>query len=124
MVVCPCSSEEVVMAYVIALRIPPGKTEAVRRLTDEVLGARKADYDDLMRRGGYTEEAYWLQPDAEQGDLLIAVSSRDHAEFTRIMANPQTAFDRWYRDQLQAIFGPGVAEPAEAPNELLGTWRA
>ena len=111
------------MAYVIALRIPPGKTEAVRRLTEEVLGSRKADYDDLMRRGGYSEEAYWLQPDADQGDVLIVVSSRDHAEFTRIMATPQTAFDRWYRDQLQAIFGSEVTESAESRNELLGTWR-
>jgi hypothetical protein len=111
------------MAYVIALRIPPGKTEAVRRLTEEVLGARKADYDDLMRRGGYTEEAYWLQPDPDQGDLLIALSSRNHAKFDQIMANPQTAFDRWYRDQLQAIFGPEITAPAEARNELLGIWR-
>jgi hypothetical protein len=111
------------MAYVIALPIPPGKTEAVRRLTEECLGSRKADYDDLMRRGGYAEEAYWLQPDPAQGDRLLVVSSRDHADFLQIMANPQTAFDRWYRDQLQAIFGPEVTVPAEASNELLGTWR-
>jgi len=112
------------MAYVVALRIPPGKTEAVRRLTQEVLGPRKADYDDMMRRGGYTEEAYWLQQDSEQGDVLIAVSSRDHTDFTEMMTNPQTAFDRWYREQMQEIFGPDVLEPSEPANELLGTWRA
>jgi hypothetical protein len=120
-----CSPEEARMACVVALRIPPGRTEAVRRLTAECLGPRKAD-DDLMRRGGYTEEAYWLQPDPEQGDLLFAVSSRNHARFDQIMANPQTAFDHWWRDQWQAIFGPEGAEPADSEprNELLGTWRA
>lgn len=111
------------MSYVVALRIPPGKTEAVRRLTAECLGPRQADYDDMMRRGGYTEEAYWLQHDPTQGDVLIAISSRNHADFGQIMANPQTAFDRWYGDQLRAIFGPDILEPADPPNELLGTWR-
>src|SRR3954447_14536029 len=111
------------MAYVGALRILPGKTEAVRRLTEEVLGPRKADYDDMMRRSGYTEEAYWLQHDPEQGDLLIAVSSQDHAEFTEMMANPQTAFDRGYREQMQEIFGPDVMDPSGPSSELLGTWR-
>src|SRR3954447_6352834 len=110
------------MAYVGALRILPGKTEAVRRLTEEVLGPRKADYDDMMRRGGYTEEAYWLQHDPEQGDLLIAISSRDHGDFMQLMANPQAPFDRWYRDQMEQIFGPVVMEPSDPPNELLGTW--
>jgi hypothetical protein len=111
------------VAYAVAIPIPPGKTEAVRRLTQDCLGPRKADYDDMMRRGGYTEEAYWLQHDPEQGDVLIAVSSRDHSDFLQVMANPQTAFDRWYRDQMEAIFGPGVMEPSEPSSELLGTWR-
>ncbi len=39
------------------------------------------------------------------------------------MANPQTAFDRWFRDQIRAVFGfdPAAAQP---PNEPLGEWRA
>jgi hypothetical protein len=111
------------MAHVVALRIPPGKTEAVRQLTQEVLGPRKADYDDMMRRGGYTEEAYWLQQDPELGDLLIAVSSRNHADFEQIMENPRTEFDGWYRDQMIEIFGPDIFAPSDSPNELMGTWR-
>ena len=112
------------MAYTIALRIPDGKTEAVRRFISECLGLRQAEFADTMRRGGYTEEAYWLQRDPEQGDLLIAVSSRDHTQFEAIMANPQTAFDRWYRDQLQDIFGFESVGPTEPSSELLGSWHA
>ena len=112
------------MGYVVVLRPRPGQTEALRRLTQEVLGPRKADYDDMMRRGGYTEEAYWLQQDPELGDLLVSVSSQGHADFDQIMENPRTEFDRWYRDQMLEIFGPHVFEPSDPPNELLGTWRA
>src|SRR5215207_10365670 len=110
------------MAYALAIPIPPGKTEAVRRLTEECLGARRSEYDDLQRRSGITEESYWLQHDPDGGDLLIVVSSGEQTAFTEIMANPQTPFDRWYHDQVQEIFGADPGEPWGERNELLGSW--
>ena len=110
------------MAYAFAVPIPPGKTEAVRRLTQESLSTRKSEYDDMQRRSGVTEESYWLQQDPEGGDFLIVVSDSDQRDFLEIMANPQTPFDRWYRDQIRDIFGVDPAQPAGARNELLGSW--
>jgi hypothetical protein len=77
----------------------------------------------MQRRSGVTEESYWLQRDPEGGDVLIVVSNSDQTDFTEIMANPQTPFDRWYRDQIQEIFGVDPGEPWGERNELLGTWR-
>ena len=110
------------MAYAFAVPIPPGKTDAVRRLTQESLGARRSEYDDLQRRSGVTEESYWLQHDPEGGDLLIVVSDSDQTDFLQIMANPQTPFDRWYRDQIQEIFGFDPGQVVAERNELLGSW--
>ena len=110
------------MAYAFAVPIPPGKSEAVRRLTEESLGARKSEYDDMQRRSGVTEESYWLQHDPEVGDLLIVVSTSDQTDFLAIMTNPQTPFDRWYRDQIREILGFDPAQPAGERNELLGSW--
>ena len=112
------------MAYAFAVPIPPGKTDAVRRLIQESLSVRKSEYDDMQRRSGVTEESYWLQHDPELGDLLIVVSSSDQTDFLAIMANPQTPFDRWYRDQIQEIFGFDLSEPIGERNELLGSWPA
>ena len=72
------------MAYALAIPIPPGKTEAVRRLTEECLGARKSEYDDMQRRSGITEESYWLQQDPELGDLLIVISNSDQTDFMAV----------------------------------------
>jgi hypothetical protein len=58
------------MAYLFAAPIPPGKTDAVRRFIAETLGPRKAEYDDLQRRSGVTEEAYWLQVDPAADDAI------------------------------------------------------
>ena len=110
------------MAYALAAPIRPGQTEACRRLIAECLGPRRAEYADLQRRSGVTEEAYWLQP-GPAGDLLVVASNSDQAEFVGLMATPQTAFDRWFRDQLGTIFGFDPAAPAPPRNEPLGEWR-
>jgi hypothetical protein len=109
------------MGYAMAGRIPSGKTEPVRRFMAECLGPRKADYDDLQRRAGVGEETYWLQADPD-GDILIVVSDAPQDGFWAIMANPQTAFDRWYREQIETLWEFDASQPG-APNELLGTWR-
>ena len=112
------------MAYLFAAPIPPGKTDAVRRFIAETLGPRKAEYDDLQRRSGVTEEAYWLQVDPDGNDILLILSSSDQAEadFWAIMANPQTDFDRWYREQIESIWEFDASAPRPPANELLGTW--
>jgi hypothetical protein len=112
------------MAYAFALPIPSGKTEAVRRFTEECLGPRRAEFDDMMRRSGLTEESYWVQRDPERGDQLVVFGREDLAAFNAIMANPQTEFDQWYRDQFMTIMGFDPTADPGTPNELLGTWKA
>jgi hypothetical protein len=111
------------MSYPFAASIPPGKTAAVRAFIAETLGPRKAELDDLQRRSGTTEESYWLQEDPEGTDILIVVSDSASADFWTIIANPQTDFDRWYRDQIETIWEIDASEPRPPDNELLGTWK-
>ena len=112
------------MAYAFALPIPPGNTDAVRRFTEECLRPRRAEFDDMMRRSGLTEESYWVQRDPERGDQLVVFGREDLAAFNAIMANPQTEFDQWYRDQFMTIMGFDPTADPGTPNELLGTWKA
>jgi hypothetical protein len=116
--------EELIVAYAFALPIPAGQTEAVRRFTDECLGPRKAEYDDMMRRSHLTEESYWLQRDPERGDMMLVFGGEDLSDFAAIMANPMTDFDRWYRDQFMTVFGIDAADDSEPSNESLGMWKA
>jgi hypothetical protein len=112
------------MAYAYVIPILRGKTDAVRRLTAEILGPRRAEYDDLQRRSGVKEESYSLQQDPDVGDLLIVVGEAGEDRFWDIMKNPQTDFDRWYRDQIEAIWEIDATNPPSSPVELLGTWKS
>jgi hypothetical protein len=110
------------MTYVFAVPIPPGKTEAVRDFVAELLGSRKAGYEDLARRSDVSEEHYWLQHDPS-GDLLVVASDSDQTKYMAILANPETDFDRWMGAEIQRIFG---SDPDAGPgpiNEPLGVLR-
>jgi hypothetical protein len=108
--------------YAFADSIPPGKTDDVRRFYAELCGARKADYDEIARRSGVTAEWYWLQTGSE-GDLVVVVSSSDQQAFDTIMANPETDFDHWLREQIEEIFGFDPGKRQGIRNELLGMLR-
>jgi hypothetical protein len=113
-----------IVAYALALPILAGKTEAARHFAEECLGPRRAEFDDMMHRSGLTEESYWLQREPQRGDLMIVYGREDLAAFMAITANPQTAFDRWYRDQLTTIFGEDPNSDSGPGNEWLGSWTA
>jgi hypothetical protein len=108
--------------YAFAVPIPAGKTEAARQFTETCLGARKAEYDDMQRRSGVTDESYWLQ-ESPEGDVMIVVSDSDQTGFEQIMANPQTEFDRWYREQIKDVFGVDPGEPWGERNRMIGHWQ-
>ena len=107
------------MIYAFADLIPPGKTDAVRRFYADLSGPRLADYADLGRRCGATDEWYWLQS-GPYGDLAIVASNSDQAAFDAILANPQTDFERWLREQVEEIFGFDPAARQGVRNEFLG----
>ena len=110
------------MAYAFAVPILPGKTEAFRRFTQEVLGPRKRDLDDLQRRQGITRESYYLQSGPE-GDLMLVTGEGTFtppSQFLDVAGNP---FDRWFVAQFQDITGMNLLEVDEEMPELLGEWR-
>ena len=111
------------MSTAFAAGIPSGKTEAVRAFIADILGPRKAEMEDLLRRSGIAEESYWLQLEPDATDILIVVTG-DQTAYWAIMANPQTAFDRWYREQIETIWEFDASAPPFPANEHLGTCAA
>ena len=115
------------MAYTYAFAAPitSGQTDACRRFIAELSGPRQAEFADMQRRSGVTEETYWLQ-ESPDGDLMIVVSDSDQRAFNELMVNPQTDFDRWFREQVQPILGgdPAAFGDVPPPPTPLLEWRA
>jgi len=110
------------MAYALAMPILPGKTEALRRFTQEVLGPRKREWDDLQRRQGVTHERYYLQASPE-GDLLLVTGEGAFTPLSEVLDVAGNPFDRWFVDQMQDVTGMNLLAMDEELPELLGEWR-
>jgi hypothetical protein len=107
---------------VLVTPIAPGEDEAWRRLCQELLGSRRAAYEESRRRLGARRERSWLARTA-WGDLaIICVEAGEGAAFAPDGLATRAAFEPWLR--------PAVADPAGAPNppagrgELVFDWQA
>jgi catechol 2,3-dioxygenase-like lactoylglutathione lyase family enzyme len=110
------------MAYAFAMPVLPGKAEAARRFVAEVLGPRRADWDDLQRRQGVTRESYFLQHDPD-GDLFIVTGEGSFTPISEWLEPEGIPFDRWFAEQVQDVTGVDVRELGGDPPEHLGDWQ-
>ena len=111
------------MTYAFALPIKPGMTEASRKFGEEIIdGARRQEYADLQRRLGATNEQYFIQSTPE-GDLLIVVGEGAWTPPRQVMDPENNPFDRWYLEQVLAIYGIHLMEVDETA-KLAMEWSA
>ena len=103
-----------------ALPILPGKTAAARAFLQEVGGPRKQDLAACGQSVGIDQEMWALQQ-TPQGDLfVVSITGENLAQGFAQFAASQTAFDRWFKQQVQATTGADLNTPPSAPmSEIL-----
>lgn len=108
-----------------ALPITPEKFEAVRAFAAEILGPRRAEFEESWRQKGITRETAWLQPLPGGALVLVCLEAEDLTRAFRELAISQSPFDRWYRQKVLEIYGVDLAGvPSGSLNELIADWRA
>ena len=103
-----------------ALPILPDQTEAARAFLQELGGPRKHELAACSRGMGLDREVWAIQQ-GPQGDLLVGyLIGRDLARAFTNFAASQDAFDRWFKDQVQAATGADLNTPPSGPlSEIL-----
>ena len=102
------------------LPILPGKTEAARAFLQELDGPRKQELAACGQSVGIVKEVWAIQQ-TPQGDYFVAylVGENIAQAFTQVAAS-QTAFDRWFKQQVQATTGADLNTPPPGPiSEIL-----
>ena len=110
------------MGYAFAVPVLPGQEARGRAFIAELLGPRKAEYDDLQRRQGVTAEKYYYQPGPD-GGLMIVTGEGAFIPPSEWVddANP---FDTWFFEQVEAITGIDMTATTEGGTAaFLGEWR-
>jgi hypothetical protein len=103
--------------------ILPGKAEAWRRFMQEMSGARHGDYEASRRRLGIRAERVWISETRHGALGLWQMEAAAPAVILTALATADTPFDRWFRQQVQAILAIKLAQVNQtARADLIFAW--
>lgn len=100
--------------FAMAFPILPGKTEAWKRFTDELKGARKSQFDESRRRLGVRERTF-LQPTPMGDFVVVTLEGDDPAGAFSKFSQGADEFTTWFRQQVLDLHGVDLARPPAGP---------
>jgi hypothetical protein len=100
-----------------------GTQERWRRLSQEVAGSRRAQFEASCRQAGITQLQVWLVQLHHGELLLVTVDTQEPQQTLKALATSEHPFEHWLREQLQVLLGWDVQEVLPVPQgDLLLAW--
>ena len=90
----------------------PGKEELDRTTLDEMLGARRDDYEAALREAGITRHAIWHQETPNGTVAVVYVEGDDPADAIAQFGASDQPLNAWFRDQMQEVHGIDISQGA------------
>ena len=101
------------------------KSRAWHRLTAELQGSRRRDYEDSRRRLGITHEVLRIDPRPDQDYVIVHFETADPERTGRRWTESKHPFDQWLREQFLDLHEEDPWAGPAAPAESAGlTWTA
>ncbi len=100
-----------------------GTQERWRRLSQEIAGSRRAQFEASCRQAGITQVQVCLVQ-LPRGELLVVtVNTQEPHQTLQALATSERPFERWLREQLQVLLGWKMQEVLPGPQEdLIFAW--
>jgi hypothetical protein len=106
-----------VIAFVAPLL--PGKAADHRQFCEELVGARREEYEASRQRLGITREAAWHQETPAGTVAVICLEADDPGSAMQGMGTSSDPFDEWFRGRVLDIHGVDLASPSTPPEPVL-----
>ena len=112
------------MQLLLVSPILPGQTEACRRFVQRINDGWGDAYTASRAGMGIHEEQIWIHETAAAATVIFLIEARSPDAVLQALASSQHPFDRWFRQQVQALLGLDLtgASPTLMP-ELVSGWR-
>jgi hypothetical protein len=100
-----------------------GTQERWRRLSQEVAGSRRAQFEASCRQVGITQVQVWLVQLLHSELLFVTVNTQEPQQTLKALATSEHPFEHWLREQLQVLLGWSLQEMLPVPQgDLLLAW--
>jgi hypothetical protein len=100
-----------------------GTQERWRRLSQEVAGSRRAQFEASCRQAGITQVQVWLVQLHYGELLLVKMNTQEPQQTFEALATSERPFEHWLREQFQVLLGWNMQEVLPVPQgDLLLAW--
>jgi hypothetical protein len=100
-----------------------GTQERWRRLSQEVAGSRRAQFEASCRQAGISQVQVWLVQLPRSELLVLTMNTQEAQQTLKALATSEHPFEHWLREQLQSLLGWDVQEVLPVPQgDLLLAW--
>ena len=107
----------------IAYLLRPGTQERWRRLCQELAGPRRDQLEATCRQAGITQVQVRLVQLLHGELMLITLHTQDPLQTLEALPSSKRPFDRWLREQFQALLGWNLQEVlADSQGDLIFAW--
>ena len=107
---------------VFAIPIMRGEEDFDRQTRDEMLGARRDEYEAALKDAGITRQAVWHQQMPDGGTLAIVYIEATDPDAHQRFVSSDSDISRWFVQQMQEVHGRDVSQPP-LPVELILDFR-
>ena len=110
--------------HTLLVPIPAGKTEQLRQMAKEALGARSQAHHHSRHRHGWTREMAWIHS-TPMGDMVVLLlEGHDPKRAMSEFIASKDPHDVWFREQLLGALGIDLSQGAPPEGELFFDWHA
>ena len=107
----------------IVYLLRPGTQEQWRRLYQEVAESRREQFEASCQQVGITQLQVRLVQMLHGDLMLMTLHTQEPHQTLKALATSERPFDRWLREQLQALLGWNVQDVLPDPQgDLMFTW--
>jgi hypothetical protein len=109
----------------IAYLLRPGTQERWRRFCQEVAGPRLDQLEASCQQAGITQVQVRLEQLLHGELMLVTLHTQEPHQTLQELATSKRPFDRWLREQFQALLGWNLQEVlADPQGDLIFAWPA
>jgi hypothetical protein len=96
--------------FAFSIPIVPGKEELDRRIFDEMLGARREEYEAALRQAGITRQSIWHQETPDGTVAVVYVEGDDPAAGIAQFGSSDGPLNTWFREQMKEVHGVDISQ--------------
>ncbi|MCM4161820.1 hypothetical protein FHG64_02685 [Antarcticibacterium flavum] len=99
---------------VLMIPILAGEVENWKKMSQEISGSKKKEFEDFNKRYELTRHDAWLA-ESDSGDLAVVMHEGPGEEqFMKKLAGSNHVFDTWFRSKISAIHGVDFSQESNS----------